>query len=124
MAKLDLAACMAVIKEIESNEQKALQVAAIMGDALAQNVLDQLPELIAKHSHHGRIEVFSKPGEYSIADRAAAELALQSATGAAWDSQWNDEGPGIKFTVPVGELQEAIRRRFADVAAEQTKAPR
>ena len=118
MATLDLKACIQAIKEREAAEAAAQKQARKVGEAIAQSVLNQLPQVL-RQGQAVRIAPNNLPERCSSAEKVEALLILKTVTDVAWSVDWENEK--AVFCAPRGDLETALQKR-ADVYAQRADA--
>lgn len=118
MATLDLKACIQAIKEREAAEAAAQKQARKVGEAIAQSVLNQLPQVL-RQGQAVRITPNNLPERCSSAEKLEALLILKTATDVMWGTDW--DGDKVVFCAPRDNNVTALQKR-ADVYAQRSDA--
>jgi len=102
MATLDIKACVEAIQELRASEAAEQKAAQETGDRVAQHILSKLP--VALRS--GNVIRIEDPRRCAGQEMVEALLALKTATGVEWGTDW--EGEKRIFCVNRNDLERAI----------------
>jgi len=105
MATLDIKACVESIQELRASEAAEQKAAQETGECVAQHILSKLPDAL-RSGNAIRIE---DPRRCAGKEMVEALLALKTATGVGWDTDW--EGEKRIFCVNRNDLERAILAR-------------